>query len=95
MEPPSVANPTWVLVLYLMMKGASVRQLTIVGVSYKTAWRMARFVRDTLEFQMVTHQRLRAADIVRLLLEARDKRALDDRRLLRERTILFFEVIPV
>lgn len=94
MEPPRVAQPTWVLVLYLMMKGASVRQLTIVGVSYKTAWRMARFVRDTLEFPMVRKQRLRAADIVRLLLEARDKRALDDRRVLRERTILFFDAIP-
>ena len=27
MEPPHVAHPTWVLVLYLMMKGASVRQV--------------------------------------------------------------------
>lgn len=95
LEPPRLEPAIWMLALYLTLNGASVRQLTILGVSYKTAWRMARFLRRTLELPPYPAKRqIRAAEVIRLLVAARKQRALADRRLLREVTLLFFEVSP-
>jgi hypothetical protein len=79
--------------LYLALNGATVRQLLILDVSYKTAWRMSRFIRETVGVPASRRRRrLRSAAILRLLLDARDRRALENRLFLRETSLLFFEV---
>jgi len=93
LKPPRVPMAIWVLALYLILNGASIRQLLILGVSYKTAWRMARFILRTIEVPpAASRRRVRSAVIQCLLLDARDRRALEARLLLRETVLLFFEV---
>jgi hypothetical protein len=38
------------LAVYLLWRGATTRQLMVMGISYKTAFKMAKDIRERLEF---------------------------------------------
>lgn len=58
----------WMLAIAMVSSGASARQLTLLGVSYKTAWRINNSIRRTLDLPTLKRRKVRSSHLFHRLM---------------------------
>lgn len=90
--PPDekVSDDLWVLSAYLLIEGASVRQLQVLGISYRTASVIAKGVRERLGLRPLVRRQLAPRQVVDHLRTAAERRGLSNSDFRRRVCALFW-----
>ena len=84
--------PEWVIATYLVMHGASVRQVQLLPISHKTALGVVRFIRSKTDLPAPRARRVSTAHLLSLLKEAATGDALTRPAFLMLTTIVMWDV---
>lgn len=76
----AVPYSLWILATHLLRRGASIRQLTILGISYKTAAKMASFLRPRLQMNTSRRRQISSAELIHFLRSPEAPRVIGSRR---------------
>lgn len=81
----------WVLATFLLLGGSSVRQLQLLNISYRTAYRLARGIRSRLDLPSPSRRQCASTDVLKLLKMATSSRALEERAFRKHLTRVFWD----
>ena len=88
---PSIPITIWVVATYLVLQGASTRQMAVLGVSHKTAVQLARWIRRRTQLAEPQKRILRMPQVYSLLRAAEHRRALEEPDFLRACSLVLYD----
>jgi len=91
----SLPTPLWVMATYLLEQGASARQLTVLGVSHKSALGIARAIRERTDMSPKRSRVLSPLALAHTIKRAARGRAMRTSEFLKLTTSVLWDVAPL